>query len=101
MTKFGMSELRNHGSDCYKIDAGNYVGDITPHAKNQSDRPRGASRQICETSLSRGFWATACKTVRPMLSDSPVCPVCLSVCLTVCNVGVLWPNGGMDKNVTF
>jgi len=29
------------------------------------------------------FWATVCKTVRPMLSDRcPVCPVCLS-CLSV------------------
>ena len=37
------------------------------------------------------FWATVCKTVRPMLSDR-----CLSV-LSVCNVGVLWPNGGWIK----
>jgi len=29
-----------------------------------------------------------CETVRPMLSDR---------CLSVCNVGVLWPNGWMDK----
>ena len=27
------------------------------------------------------FWATVCKTVRPMLLDC--CPVCLSVCLSV------------------
>jgi len=33
------------------------------------------------------FWATVCKTVRPMLSNRY-----LSVC-PVCNVGVLWPNG--------
>jgi len=33
--------------------------------------------------------------VRPMLSDC--CPV-LSVCLSVCNVGVLLPNGWMDHN---
>jgi len=32
--------------------------------------------------LHSGFWATVCKTVRPMLSDRcPVCPVCLSVTL--------------------
>jgi len=34
------------------------------------------------------FWATVCKTVRPMLSDSCLsvlsCIVCLSVCLSVC-----------------
>ena len=43
------------------------------------------------------FWATVCKTVRPILSDRclSVCPV-LSV-LSVCNVGVLWPNGWMDQ----
>jgi len=45
------------------------------------------------------FWATDCKTVRPMLSDR-----CLSVCLSylyVCNVGVLWPNGWMDQDATW
>ena len=36
------------------------------------------------------FWATVCKTVHRMLSDR-----CLSI-LSVCNVGVLWPNGWMD-----
>jgi len=44
-----------------------------------------------------GFWATVCKTVRPMLSDR-----CLSVCpvLSVCDVGVLWPNGWTDQDET-
>ena len=44
------------------------------------------------------FWATVCKSVRPMLSES-----CLSVlsCLSVCNVGVLWPNGWMDQDATW
>ena len=41
------------------------------------------------------FWATVCKTVRPMLSVR-----CLSVC-HVCNVGVLWPNGWMDQDETW
>jgi len=41
---------------------------------------------------SYSFWATTCKMVRPMLSDR--CPVCL----TGCDVGVLWPNGWMDQN---
>jgi len=40
------------------------------------------------------FWAIVCKTVSPMLSDH--CPV-----LSVCNVGVLWPNGWMDQNETW
>jgi len=45
------------------------------------------------------FWATVCKTVRPMLSDR-----CLSACVSVCyvsvscNVGVLWPNGWLDQD---
>jgi len=46
------------------------------------------------------FWATVCKTVRPMLSDR-----CLSVLscplLSVCNVGVLWPNGLTDQDETW
>ena len=48
------------------------------------------------------FWATVCKTVRPMLSDR--CPVCLSVCLSVspvCNVGALWPNGWIYHDETW
>ena len=47
------------------------------------------------------FWATVCKTVRPMLS---VC--CLSVLLSlsvlsVCNVRALWPNGWTDQDETW
>jgi len=50
------------------------------------------------------FWATVYKTVRCLLSDR--CPVCLSVglscpVLSVCNVGVLWPNGCMDHDETW
>jgi len=41
------------------------------------------------------FLATVCKTVRPMLSDR-----CLSV-PSVCNVGVLWPNGWMNQDETW
>jgi len=37
------------------------------------------------------FWATVCATIRPMLSDH-----CLS-CLSVCYVGVLWPNGWIEQ----
>ena len=40
------------------------------------------------------FWATVCKAVCPMLSDR-----CLSV-LSVCDVGVLRPNGWMDQDET-
>jgi len=37
-------------------------------------------------------------TVHPMLRDR--CPVCRSV-LSVCNIGVLWPNGWMDQDATW
>jgi len=47
---------------------------------------------VCQNSTD--FWATVCKTVRPMLSDRfPVCHVC--------NVGVLWPNSWMDLDETW
>jgi len=48
------------------------------------------SRRSCRVWQSADFWATVCKTVRPILSDR-----CLSVCLSylsVCNLGVLRPN---------
>jgi len=55
--------------------------------------------QICQffvtcKLLKYAFWATVCKTVRPMLLDR-----CLSLC-PVCDVGVLWPNGWMDQHAT-
>ena len=50
------------------------------------------------------FWATVCKTVRPILSDRcHVCPV-VAVCCPVgyvCNVGVLLPNGWTDQDETW
>ena len=45
----------------------------------------------------RFLWATVYETVCPMLSDR--CPV-LSV-LSVCDIGVLWPNGCMDQHETW
>jgi len=47
--KIGVPELRNPGTN---IDIKFVTGDIAPHAKNQSDRPLGASRQMCEILLS-------------------------------------------------
>jgi len=52
---------------------------------------------------SGDFWATVSKTVRHMPSDRFAClscPVHLSV-LSVCNVGVLWPNGWTDQDETW
>jgi len=58
-------------------------------------------RNNAVTIMSRphGFRATVCETVRPMLSDR--CSVCRSVCLSVCDFGVLWPNGWTDQNETW
>jgi len=43
------------------------------------------------------FWATVCKTVRPILPDrSLICMFC-----PVCNVAVLCPNGWMDQRATW
>ena len=50
------------------------------------------------------FWATVCKTVHPMPSVRSVCLSCLSclaVCLHVCDVGVLWPNGWLDEDAAW
>ena len=44
------------------------------------------------------FWATVCRTVRPMLSVR--CPVMPVQSCPVCNVGVLWPNSCMDQDET-
>jgi len=56
-------------------------------------------KSILKSSLD--FWATVCKTARPILSVRclPVCPVCPF--LSVCNVGALWPNGWMDQDETW
>jgi len=43
-----------------------------------------------------GFWATVCKTVCCMLSVH-----CLSFVLSVCDIGVLWPNRWMNQNQTW
>jgi len=45
------------------------------------------------------FWATVCKRFA-LCYRSVVCPV-LSVCLSVSNVGVLWPNGWTDQDETW
>jgi len=72
------------------------LGASTPHAIHV---PWTHATQHSKLHLDRfsSFWTTVCKTVRPMLSDR--CPVC-AVCLSVCNVGVMWPKGWMDQDVT-
>ena len=61
-------------------------------------------RRKCHISTVGGqkyFWATVCKTVRPMLSVRclSVCPVC--PVLSVCDVHALWPNGWTDQDETW
>jgi len=69
-----------------------------------SERQRYLAAAVLNKSLlllfRQCFWATVCKTVRPAMLSSVVC---LSVlfCLSVCDVGVLWPNGWMDQDVTW
>ena len=51
------------------------------------------TRQLADASgRTCSFWATVCKTVRPMLSDRclSVCPNCLSVTLVYCGKTVGW-----------
>jgi len=50
-----VSELRNPKPIGTKFVITDYVGDMTQHAKIQTDRPSGAYRQMGEISLSRGF----------------------------------------------
>jgi len=60
-----------------------------PHAPANSTAPASQRRRSA---------ATVCKMVRPTLWDRclAVCPVC-----SVCNVGVLWPNGWTDQGETW
>jgi len=48
-------------------------------------------RTVCGRPFVKRF-ALCCRTV--------VCAVC-PVCLSVCDVGVLWPNGGVDQDETW
>jgi len=58
-----------------------------------------SQRVTKQESHCSGFWATVCKIVHPMRTDR--CLSCLSVCLSVCEVGVLWQNGYMDQDETW
>jgi len=70
-----------------------------PHNYHCSDavyRKVGGSQTVDKAAAhdkDATFWATVCKTVRPMLSVR-----CLSVCV---DVRALWPNGWMDQDETW
>jgi len=65
---------------------------VAAYFDNMCDR---SVRRVPLQPCRNDFWATVCETVRPALSDR-----CLSV-LSVCDVGVLWPNGWMDQDETW
>ena len=52
--------------------------------------------------IAHGFWATVCKTVRPMLSVCCLsCPVCLSVTFVHCGQTVGWIKTKLGTRVGF
>jgi len=76
---------------------------------HECERYDGQTARVChhdrvstkhhrKTQPNMSFWATVCKTVRPIFFIGA-----LSVCLScpVCDVGVFWPNGWMDQDATW
>jgi len=57
------------------------------------ERYRQRDRQTDRQTDGRSASSRSLKTVHPILSDR--CPA-----LSVCDVGVLWPNGWMDQDIT-
>jgi len=53
---------------------------------------------LCPRETLVGFWATVTSNGSPFSAGPLFCLSCLSVCLSVYNVGVLWPNGWMDQD---
>ena len=51
--------------------------------------------------FSSGFWAPVCKTVYSMLPDHCLSVLSCLYVLSVCDTGVLWPNGWMDQDATW
>jgi len=61
------------------------------YQRYETNRQRSDSDSIGRTIFGRPF----------VLCYQTVCRICLSVCLSVCDVGVLWPNGWMDQDETW
>jgi len=68
-----------------------FLGEAGAPFLTQCDRGQDKDRQ--KNGPIR-FWATVCKTVRPMLSDR--CPV-----LSCVSVTLVWPNGWIDQDETW
>jgi len=64
-------------------------GALTLLVEHQEEHPACYSIICCSVKIQIGFWVAVCKTIRPMLSV-----------LSVCDVGLLWPNGWMDQDET-
>jgi len=84
-----------------QFDTDDYVGGVIPHTKNQSDRRTGgipANRLNITLAWSLVFGRPFVKRFAYAIGPSSClpCPVC-----TVCNVGVLWPNGWTDQDETW
>ena len=92
----------------YKNIAGSFFGLVTKHAcdrrtdrrtEGQTDGQNYDFQDRASIAASRG------KNGSPYMLSIDRCLSCLScpvsVCLSVCNVGVLWPNGSMDEDVTW
>ena len=102
--------MRPNKQDCITATSAGYIPTYYSLTFNQYIRLKASyfrptkktnTALLIEISLkycNRPNWATVCKTVRPMLSVC--CPVCLS-CPSVCDVGVLWPNGWTDQDETW
>jgi len=70
---------------------------LRQHGKSTSLRNCFAFRSNIRAVNYVDFWATVCKTVRPMLSIRCLsCPV-----LSVCDVVALWSNGWTDQDETW
>jgi len=102
---------------CRNITTLEYLaGNLPPPAADGVLEPTAAGRRRQQAVVRRarfttqasvlvwfrlGFWATVCKTVRPMLSDRCLCVLsCLVLCCPICDVRALWPNGWTDQDET-
>jgi len=79
-----ISELLSHAAN---IDVTSQVTHYVQHSSLRQLQPAVLTKSLQpwpSFHLKIICWATVCKTVRPVLSDR--CPLCLSVCLSVCPV---------------
>jgi len=72
----------------------------TVHERHRrTDRQTGHDRQRTD-SIGRTVLQMVAQKRFALCYRTVLCPVC-PVCLSVCNVGALWPNGWMDQDATW